>query len=490
MYRTDKQFMKNPATANARIYIGNLPKTTVAIDLEAKFSGHGKILGLVINTGFAFIQYELEEEAKTAIRMENNTNMMGRKIIVRLAHAGKGQGGPPQQQQQQQPQQQQIKGPPAKMDLPPPRATSLSRAPDQEPDNRNLNFEPPDVPEDEADLQEDEEMDSGPNIRPPPQQKFDDRSSRGGRGGARGGRGSMPRNNSKDRFSHPQRDLREMPPQRDLRDMPPHRGPGPGVYYDDYGPPQAPVVPEIVPATDRNDCEIIVVTRALTEYAEFIEGRLKHLGLLVDLLFPNEAVPIGRVLANVSSRGCLYAILIAPHNEEHRSLTLNVLHGLPQEHRNMPIDDALLLMQRNFEAYMRGEKAPEDPSKMSLADRHPAPIQMLFNLLAENRQLSSNQYERLLKYLQERRQLQYEHEISEGLALEPEDNSKDKQNELQTRILSILNKSNEPPIPTSITAPDPMPQESSTPLLKDPSVQKALESILSGDMFKGIAGGL
>lgn len=67
-----------------------------------------------------------------------------------------------------------------------------------------------------------------------------------------------------------------------------------------------------------------------SEYAEFIEQKLKNQGLLVDLLFPNEDVPIGKVLANISSRGCLYAILVMPINEEHRSLTLNILHGMPQ----------------------------------------------------------------------------------------------------------------------------------------------------------------
>lgn len=67
-----------------------------------------------------------------------------------------------------------------------------------------------------------------------------------------------------------------------------------------------------------------------SEFAEYIEHRLKSIGLTVDLLFPNEDVPIGRVLANISSRGCLYAILVMPINEEHRSLTLNILHGIPQ----------------------------------------------------------------------------------------------------------------------------------------------------------------
>lgn len=67
-----------------------------------------------------------------------------------------------------------------------------------------------------------------------------------------------------------------------------------------------------------------------SEYAEYIEQKLKSIGLTVDLLFPNEDVPIGRVLANISSRGCLYAVLVMPQNEEHGSLTLNILHGLPQ----------------------------------------------------------------------------------------------------------------------------------------------------------------
>jgi len=67
-----------------------------------------------------------------------------------------------------------------------------------------------------------------------------------------------------------------------------------------------------------------------SEYAEYIEDRLKRIGLTVDLLFPNEDVPIGRVLGNILSRGSLYAVLVMPQNEEHRSITLNILHGLPQ----------------------------------------------------------------------------------------------------------------------------------------------------------------
>ncbi|XP_060534925.1 nuclear receptor coactivator 5 [Cylas formicarius] len=479
MYRTDKQFMKNPATAAQRIYIGNLPKTVVAEDLEVKFKRHGKILGLVVNGGFAFIQYEADYEAHAAIKAENGVMMQGRKIVVKQAFAPNQKTPPQYKFGPQQPQQLQAKMEPSGVfDKPPPpvqqpKPAALEKDPD--PVDPKPKFQPP---KREAEPQ-DEEMDVAPTIRPPPPQKFDD-DDRGHKRGGRGNRG-RGRNRSRDAFDHP----KEHP-------FPDRPGFGPGFggrgdYVDKYGPPHS---LDVAPPPERNDCEIIVVSRALTEYAEFIESKLKQLGLIVDLLFPNEDVPIGRVLANISSRGCLYAMLVMPQNEEHRSLTLNILHGIPQEHRNMPVEDALLLVSRNFEAYMRGDTLqPEDPNKMSITDRHPVPIQMMFNLLAENRMLTTAQYDRLLKYLQERRDLQHEHEVAEGVVQESDD-SNSKQAELQNRILNILNKSSEPIIPTSITAPEPEGVSAPTPLLKDPSVQKALDSLLTGDMFKSIAGAI
>uniref|UniRef100_A0A1Y1MM75 Uncharacterized protein n=1 Tax=Photinus pyralis TaxID=7054 RepID=A0A1Y1MM75_PHOPY len=224
------------------------------------------------------------------------------------------------------------------------------------------------------------------------------------------------------------------------------------------------------------------------EYAEYIEKRLKSIGLMVDLLFPNEDVPIGRVLANISSRGCLYAILVMPQNEEFHSLTLTILHGIPQEHRNMPIEDAITLIGRNFEAYMRGEKPVSLGTGASLMSRHPENIQMILNLLAENRQMTATQYDRIIKYLQDRSDLQRQFEATEGGGDndgEPQPNSK--QAELQSRIMNILNKStDEMPKPVE----PPQTPANSTPLLNDPTVQRALDSLLSGDMFKSIASGM
>lgn len=51
------------------------------------------------------------------------------------------------------------------------------------------------------------------------------------------------------------------------------------------------------------------------------------------------------------------------------------------EHRNMPIEDALVLITRNFDAYMRGEQTGRNANGTgvtSLSDRHPEGIQVLF----------------------------------------------------------------------------------------------------------------
>ncbi|GJQ67887.1 hypothetical protein Trydic_g16647 [Trypoxylus dichotomus] len=405
MYRTDKKFMRDPTTASARIYIGNLSETIVPDNLEEKFKIYGKVLGLVLQRGFGFIQFENEVQAKSAIEAEHATMFHGRKIIPPPAPAVQKSVPPPINKPLPEPE--------------PPASTPLS-----------------------VDKNDMSPIDKRGNKR-----KF------------------WPRN------ERPVDQFREIPP----------------FYEEPYPPYPSFVPPPLNDRPERNDCEIIVVSKALTEYAEYIEQKLKSKGLIVDLLFPNEDVPIGRVLANISSRGCLYAILVMPQNEEHRSLTLNILHGIPQEHRNMPIEDAIILLTRNFEAYMKGETFETEGRVASLAEKHPEAMQMLLNLLAENRQLAVTQYDKVIKYLQERKELQKTYEGDEDNESKKESEPDNKQAELQSRIMNILNKSaSDSPKSSTLTTT----QSGSTPLLNDPSVQKALDSLLSGDMFKSISAGI
>lgn len=111
---------------------------------------------------------------------------------------------------------------------------------------------------------------------------------------------------------------------------------------------------------------------------------------------------------------------------------------------------------------------------------------MLLNLLAENRLLTAIQYDRIIKYLQDRRELQKAYEGDEDCESKREGEPDHKQAELQSRIMNILNKSaSDSPKPVTPTT-----QSGPTPLLNDPSVQKALDSLLSGDMFKSISAGI
>ena len=61
------------------------------------------------------------------------------------------------------------------------------------------------------------------------------------------------------------------------------------------------------------------------EYAETIEARLKNMGLKIDVLFPNPDIPLPKILGNIASRGVLFAIVMTPLNEEHNSMTVNIL---------------------------------------------------------------------------------------------------------------------------------------------------------------------
>ncbi|EDW18444.1 uncharacterized protein LOC6582265 [Drosophila mojavensis] len=187
-----------------------------------------------------------------------------------------------------------------------------------------------------------------------------------------------------------------------------------------------------------NDCEIIVVNRENTKYAEYVEDQLRKIGMRVDVLFPNEDVMLNQVLSNISARGCLYAILVTPQHEALNSITVNILYGIPAEHRNMPLDDAIALVTTDFRS--KKQRDSLNTSQMNPnQSRHPDTMQHLIEMLADNRQLTGLQYECVIKYLEKQREQQLKLELGEANALaklqEP-----DPEIELQKRILSVMNK--------------------------------------------------
>lgn len=137
------------------------------------------------------------------------------------------------------------------------------------------------------------------------------------------------------------------------------------------------------------------------------------------------------------------------------------------EHRNMPVEDAINLISRDFANYKAGGRSV--PLNTPLAnERHPDAIQVLLNMLADNHQLTVLQYERVIKYLEMKREEQVQVELGDAkdlpvkAPLTPVNDPK--QAKLQTRILNILNSSKSAstvadpsPVPPPTSAPAPVP---------------------------------
>lgn len=406
----DLSFIRDPATVRARVYVGALADGATRQEMDEYFQKYGNIVGVVVNRGFGFIQFETEEMAAAALK-DKHGMIHGKKIFVKPAQSGVGSARPGAQAGVQK-----VGG---VWDIPV--------------------------------------------------------------GGAAGdAQGVWNNYNRKADFG------------ASLMNIPP-------VSYPSW---------MVVPG--RNDCEIIVVSRALTVYAEAIEAHLKRLGLSVDLLYPNDDVPIGKVLGNISSRGCLYAVLVTPQNEEHRSITVNILYGQPAEHRNMPVEDAIKFIAENFREKMNRDAAASTTSiptttqslpitpivSGSLKDKHPDSIQSLLLLLTENRMLTVLQYDKIIKYLTERRELQMKVELGDEDAIQERteileaQKKQQEEQDLHQKILSILNKpsitgnsTTESKPPLALDNPH---RESTIKLLQDPKVQKALDTVLKSTLLQSL----
>src|SRR5512141_972627 len=77
----------------AKLYVGNLPYTTVDADLETLFSQAGAVKSAQVikdrasgrSKGFGFVEMSSEEEAQNAITMFHGKDFSGRPLTVNLA---------------------------------------------------------------------------------------------------------------------------------------------------------------------------------------------------------------------------------------------------------------------------------------------------------------------------------------------------------------------------------------------------------------------
>ncbi|NXC21683.1 NCOA5 protein, partial [Corythaeola cristata] len=173
------------------------------------------------------------------------------------------------------------------------------------------------------------------------------------------------------------------------------------------------------------DCSVIVVNKQTKEYAESVGRKVRDLGMVVDLIFLNTEMSLTQALDDVSRGGSPFAIVITQQHQVHRSCTVNIMFGTPQEHRNMPQADAMVLVARNYERYKTESREKEceeiarqaakmadeavlrerpPPMEEAVRGGHPPAIQTLLNLLADNRYLTAEETDKVINYLRDRKE--------------------------------------------------------------------------------------
>ena len=283
-------------------------------------------LGVNILKGFAFVQFCLVEEAQQAILNENGTEFRGKTIDVKSAKRGNTR------------EQNNITGP----------INNGNWGFNSQRDNGQGNLDMGDFRDRSNDrnggqnYNHDKDSNSdwmnnerdgfrGGNFRGNGRDT-EDRYSRGrGRGGDRGrgsfgfrgsgyGRGNRGGGNYGGRGGSFGNQI----------DGPQGGYTGPGGYNPPSGPNLEQDVVHPIPSNEMNrvnDAEIVCVSRFQRGFAEVIEARMKSFGMQTDVLFPNPDIPLQKILSNITSRGVLFAIIVTPLHEEHRSMTVNILQG-------------------------------------------------------------------------------------------------------------------------------------------------------------------
>ena len=187
------------------------------------------------------------------------------------------------------------------------------------------------------------------------------------------------------------------------------------------------------------------------EYAEEIESRLHSHGLITSIILLREDYTLVEAIENAARLNCLYGVIAMPMHEERQTASFHILYGQTEglntrltmiishhsilEHRNLTLDDGIHIILTNFIAYkerlqndqinpyrpnhepvMYSESLPSteyvrqtnnshhenaNPPILTLADK--LPLSMLLCLLADGRQLTLEEIDRVLVYLLEKK---------------------------------------------------------------------------------------
>jgi hypothetical protein len=164
-------------------------------------------------------------------------------------------------------------------------------------------------------------------------------------------------------------------------------------------------------------------------YAEEISSRLRNNGLITSVVLLREDYTLIEAIENATSEQCLYGIIVMPMHQERRTASFHILHGqiegsfsfylflfqsiLFAEHRNLRLEDGYNIILTNYSYYkerIKNEKLNNSKELNEFVRKEPTPtigeklpLSMLLCLLADGRQLTLDEIDRVLIYLLEKK---------------------------------------------------------------------------------------
>ncbi|XP_026531675.1 nuclear receptor coactivator 5-like isoform X2 [Notechis scutatus] len=167
-----------------------------------------------------------------------------------------------------------------------------------------------------------------------------------------------------------------------------------------------------------SDCVIVSISKDQAEYSTVIGHRLQDHGLVVEMIYLTSESGLTRALQEVKNDGSPFCVLVEPSNVTLSSCTVIMLHQTIKIHRNMPMEDALALIAKEFEEIF-AEHEQQQRTEIShkaadLADGFlerelyesyhvPLGIRHLLFLLSEGKHLYVEELNSISDYLKTRR---------------------------------------------------------------------------------------
>ncbi|KAH0619629.1 hypothetical protein JD844_000421 [Phrynosoma platyrhinos] len=167
-----------------------------------------------------------------------------------------------------------------------------------------------------------------------------------------------------------------------------------------------------------SDCVIVSFSKDQAEYSTAIGHRLQDHGLVVEMIYLTSESGLTRALQEVKNDGSPFCVLVEPSNVALSSCTVIMLHQSIKIHRNMPMEDALALIAKEFEKIIAEREEQErteishkaadlvdDYLKRELYESYHVPlaIRHLLFLLSEGKHLYLEELNSISDYLKTRR---------------------------------------------------------------------------------------